>query len=328
MKQDNQYFYPSVFITHLIMSLFLLLLFSCGKDRQDSQGDNKLVILHAGSLSVPFKEMSKAFKGKNPGIEILLEGHGSRTCARHISELGKKVDIFGSADSSVIKNLLIPEYAKFVIDFATNEMVVAYTKKSLFLKEINSTNWYNILLRDKVEVGHSDPNTDPCGYRAVLTCMLAENYYQEKGLYKRLNDKIPKRNIRPKEVDLLAILEIGELDYIFIYKSVALQHALQYITLPPQVNLSSTEFINLYQSVSTEITGKKPGEMMVKKGEAMVYGLTIPDNAPNKKLAAVFLNFILSEEGRDIMKKNGQGIIFPPRIKNLSNLPLGVVINK
>jgi molybdate/tungstate transport system substrate-binding protein len=123
--------------------------------------------------------------------------------------------------------------------------------------------------------------------------------------------------VRPKETDLLALLEAHAIDYLFIYRSVAQQHKLKYITLPPEISLKNKANNSYYRQASIKITGKKPGEFISKKGAAMVYGITIPQNAKspaNPKGAVAFVNFILSEEGKKIMKQNGQGVISPPVI--------------
>jgi molybdate/tungstate transport system substrate-binding protein len=41
--------------------------------------------------------------------------------------------------------------------------------------------------------------------------------------------------IRPKEVDLVALIESNAIDYMFQYKSVAIQHGLKYIELPKMI---------------------------------------------------------------------------------------------
>ncbi|MFQ5722334.1 MAG: extracellular solute-binding protein, partial [Candidatus Aminicenantales bacterium] len=203
----------------ILLSAYTLLTLSCS-----SNHSTKLIVLHAGSLSVPFQQMAQAFMAKYPSIKVQTESAGSVACARKIIDFSYPADIMASADSAVIRSLLIPEYADFCIDFASNEMVIMYNPKSRYAKEINANNWYQILLRPQVKYGHSDPEVDPCGYRTFLCWQLAENFYQEPGLYQKLINGCPPKNIRPKEVDLLALLEAGELDYIFIYRSVAQQH--------------------------------------------------------------------------------------------------------
>ena len=65
----------------------------------------------------------------------------------------------------------------------------------------------------------------------------------------------------------------------------------------------------------------KPGEWIEKKGAPMVYGITLPKNSPNKEGGRAFLSFILGPEGQEIMKKNGQPEIVPPRVDNPEKLP-------
>jgi molybdate/tungstate transport system substrate-binding protein len=129
-----------------------------------AQAKEKVIIFHAGSLAVPFAKIEKLFEAKYPNIDVLREIGGSTKMARMISELHKPADIMASADFKVIDKTLIPEYAVWNIRFATNQLVLCYTDKSRFAKEINADNWRKILSRKGVIWGHSDPNLDPCGY--------------------------------------------------------------------------------------------------------------------------------------------------------------------
>lgn len=280
-----------------------------------------VVVFHAGSLSVPFKAISKAFEAKYPQYKVIREPAGSRACARKISEIGKPADVMASADYKVIDNLLIPKNAKFNTQFATNEMAIAYTDKSKYADKINSENWTDIFMKKGVKVGHSNPNLDPCGYRSVLVTQLAGIYYNKPNFYKDLfgygkNYKNGKENtskviVRPKETDLLGLLEAGQYDYLYIYKSVAKQHGLKYITLPEKISLKSNKYADFYKKASFDITGKKPGTFITKKGAPMVYGITVVQNGktPNLKGGVAFVNFVLSPKGQKIMKENGQGVI-------------------
>ena len=136
-----------------------------------------------------------------------------------------------------------------------------------------------------------------------------------------LKANIKKKNIRPKEVDLLAMIEVGELDYLFIYRSVAEQHRLKYVVLPPEVNLVSNDLAGFYSEVSIEITGKRPGESIRKKGAPMVYGITIPNSVKNRKWAIKFIDFIFSDTGKEIMKENGQPVLITPVADNPGSVP-------
>jgi len=284
-----------------------------------------VVVLHAGSLSVPFAEIEKVFEEKYPQFDVQREPSGSIAAARKVTDLGKAADVMGSADYKVIDTMLIPNHAKFNAHFATNEMVLAFTEKSKFAKEINSNNWPDIFLREGVVVGHSNPNLDPCGYRSLQVTMLAEKHYKKEGLYTKIfgygdhyevgEENAKKVIVRPKETDLLGLLESNQYDYLYIYKSVADQHKLKYITLPDEVNLKSAKFDSLYSTVSFNIDGKKPGVVEKQVGAPMVYGISVFENKTspaNKAGAVAFVNFVLSPEGQAIMKKNGQDALNPP----------------
>jgi molybdate/tungstate transport system substrate-binding protein len=279
-----------------------------------AENQGEVIIFHAGSLSIPLKQMAEAFNKQYPNVKVLREAGGSRICARKITDLKKPCDIMASADYSVIDTLLIPKYASWDIHFATNQMAIMYRPDSKYAKEINGNNWYKILLRKGVQYGHSDPNADPCGYRSLLVWQLAEKHYKDPGLYKKLLDHCPPQNIRPKETDLIALLEAGQLDYVFIYKSVCEQHHMPFVALPDQINLGSPAYADFYKQATLKISGKKPGTFVEKKGAPMIYGLTIPNDAPHRAWAIKFLAFTLGPQGRAIMEKNGQQAIYPAKV--------------
>ena len=286
-----------------------------------SEVSGQLVIFHAGSLAVPFKQICEEFNRHYPRVKIVCEAAGSRVCARKITDLHRACDIIASADYTVIDTLLIPEYAEWNIKFAGNEMVIAYSADSRRASDINRDNWYDILLKKGVAFGRSDPNADPCGYRTVLVITLAEKFYNRPGLTAKMLAK-DQRYIRPKEVDLLALLEAGQLDYIFIYRSVAEQHKLKYLTLPDEINLKKAAFADFYKTSSVRLTGKNPGTFITKTGAPIIYGISIPRNAPNPKIALAFLAFLLdADKGGAILEKNGQAAVVPAPTDTFDKLP-------
>ena len=295
----------------LILFSLLLLNFS-GFGQENLQGE--LIIYHAGSLTVPVANLAKEFKILHPDLDIKTTAGGSRKISRLIAETGQKADILMSADYAVIDNLLIPDHADWNILFAENSMVIMYTDKSRYANIINADNWYNILLKNGVEYGHSDPNADPCGYRSVLLFQLAENFYQEKGLNQELLNHCPKKNIRPKSVELISLLETGVLDYAFEYESVALQHQImdntfKYIKLPKAIDLSSLKYLNEYAKATVELSGAEPGKTIITKGKPIVYGITMPFNGENRVNSLAFLAFLFDKnQGLKVIQDSGQPI--------------------
>jgi len=314
MKKKN--IFKWVTGTVLIISLMsgLILLDSCARKKSvvtDSQLSGDLIIFHAGSLAMPFKTIADSFMTLHPNVKILAEASGSIDAARKITELKRDCDIVASSDYSIIDKLLIPEYAAKNIHFAANEMVIAFTERSAYADRIDSNNWAGILLSKDVIIGRADPDADPCGYRTIITLKLAQQDFAEKGIKSEglVDNIIAKDNrfLRPKEVDLLALLDTRSVDYIFIYRSVAQQHHLKYLILPDRINLGNPSLNAHYSIAQIAVRGSKPGETMVIKGEAMVYSVAVLKKAPNKAAAEAFLEFLLSEAGgRKIMKEMGQ----------------------
>jgi molybdate/tungstate transport system substrate-binding protein len=306
-----------------ILLVFITVFISFGMFAQPSSGKltGKLIIFHAGSLSVPMKELAAAFNKLHPELTILMESAGSVDCARKITDLQKPCDIMASADYAVIDKMLIPAHTDWNIRFVANEMCIVYTPKARYASEINKNNWFDVLMRKDVAFGRSDPNADPCGYRSLMTIQLAEKYYKKPGLGNRLTAK-DQNFIRPKEVDLIPLLETNSVDYIFLYKSVAIQHDLKYLELPAEINLRNPEFTELYSTAVVSINGKEPGQKVNIKGEPMIYGITILKDAPNKQAALAFVEFLLSgDKGMRIMEKNGQPSVIPQKNPNFDKLP-------
>ena len=291
-----------------LLILFILSLTGCNSHSTSKQ--KEIIIFHAGSLAIPLKQISREYENRNPGVKILLESAGSLACARKITELKKPCDILASSDYYVINELLIPTYASWGIRFATNEIVVAFNEKSKYSSEVDSTNWIDILQRKDVIYSRSDPDSDPCGYRTIFTFMLAEKHYNRPGIAGKMTLK-EIEYIRPKEVDLVALLEANAVDYMFQYKSVAIQHRLKYIELPKEINLADPLKDELYKTVATDIAGSSPGTKVRVTGGYINYSITVIDNAPEKKEAIDFVSFMLSPDGMAIFKKNGQEPIVP-----------------
>jgi len=311
----------SLFLT---LNLTLTLVAGCANGATPPAGEAKvkLPIFHAGSLTIPFEQISKEFNQLYPDVEILLVAAGSQTAIRKVTELGRECGVIGSADYAIIPKLMFPDYADWYITFAANQIVIGYTDKSRFKDEINANNWYEILQRDGVKYGRADPDQDPCGYRTLMAWQLAEDYYNQPGLYKSLDtDDIQQNVMRRKSVELIALLESGDLDYAFEYLSVAVQHKLNYVVLPAEINLSQEKFKDFYATAKVEIPGKEPGQKITQTGTPIAYAVTIPKSFPNQELAIAWVDFLLSDEGKAIMEANGQPPITPADTNDKSKLP-------
>ncbi len=301
----------------LLFSVFATVILSaCQHNHKD-----KIVIFHAGSLAMPFHHISNEFQKKYPEINVFIEQSGSLAAARKITDLNKKCDILAVADYMIVDKIMIPQHANWNYIFAANEMIIAYNNKSKYADKINSDNWHNIIIKEDVRVGRSEPNLDPCGYRTIFVFKLAEKLYEIIGLADGLINK-KQTVIRPKEVDLIAVLETGHIDYLFIYKSVAIQHDLKFIELPPEINLSDPNYDSLYNSVSTIVDGATQGKKIEIYGSSILYGFCIPKNNQNYDDALKFILFLIDpDKGGKILRDNAMAPVNFVNNKYINNLP-------
>ncbi|MEA3400227.1 MAG: tungstate ABC transporter substrate-binding protein WtpA [Armatimonadota bacterium] len=275
----------------------------------------ELVIFHAASLARPFEALERTLEEEVEGLDVVRESSSSRVACRKVTELERSADIVASADYLLLRDMLVPEQAEWYIAFARNRVVIAYSDHSKYQTEINADNWYDILLRDDVEYGYAEPDQAPVGYRTLLMWKLADMHYADqlgdRDLFEELKAGAPESNIRPHCNELIPLVQSLGLDYIFQYQSVALQHNLQFLKLPPQIDLSSEKHADLYSQVSVELSGGTRGETMTRTGAPIVYGITIPGDAENPTAAVRFLSLLLSERGQQIMQDNFQEPIAP-----------------
>ncbi len=308
-------------MTRFACVLCLISLFIIAAPVSAADLSGQVIVFHAGSLTVPFVEMEKAFEAKYPKVDVLREAGGSTKMARLISEAGKPADIMASADYVVIDKTLIPKFADWNIRFATNQLVLCYTDQSKFASEINADNWFEILQRKGVVWGHSDHNLDPCGYRSLMVLQLAEKYYGKPGLNDALLANRPQENIRPKSVELVSLLKTGHMDYAWEYLSVAVQHELKYVTLPAEINLGDYTHDAFYKEAKVEVSGSKPGTTNVMEGASVTYGVTMVKNAPNREAAEAFMAYLLDPEGGlKILKDQGQPPFVPARVADQASM--------
>ena len=144
-------------------------------------------------------------------------------------------------------------------------MVLAVSPKSPLAGELTPQTWYRRLRQADVRFGLADPRFDAAGYRALMVLQLAEREYGDPylledmlmgrfttpitvGMRRGETDVIEVPEIletssgsnvvlRGASIQLVALLESGDLDCAFEYESVARQHGLEYVRLPAAIDL-------------------------------------------------------------------------------------------
>lgn len=306
-----------------------------------------LTIYAASSLANQMNATAAKFEAEHPNVDVQIQNGGSSALIGQITQLNKSVDVMASADYGLIDKNMIPDYTSFNIEFARNEIVLAYTDKSQNSSQINSTNWYQILAQDDVSFGIADPNSAPAGYRGVMMIQLANSYYNDSTIFNNLiaeNSAITSKangtgyilsspeNLnpssklisRPAVGDLMPVLESDAVDYVIVYKSDAEQQAssgVKYMTLPEELSLSNTSYESTYKNYKlTQYSGTNKSKTVTLS--PIVYGITVLNNAPQRDLAIEFVQLLLSPEGNTITEECFQEPIIPAvATNNSSNIP-------
>lgn len=279
-----------------------------------------LTVFAAGTLAVPFRAAGAAFEKQNPGVAVEAEFGGSVKMARQITDLHRTADILAVADYSVIPKYLFggngkEAYASWYAGFARNAVTFVYTGKSKFAAEVTPKNWYAVLARKGVEIGRSNPDTDPSGYQTLQMLDLAQHFYHRPGLAAAILANAPATNMRDTETALLSALQLGQIDYLAIYRSDALQHHLRFIALPPEIDLGDPVHAPAYAQATAHT---KNGDLT---GRPIVYAITIPSVAKEPRWAARFIAFLLGPDGQKILAANGFGTVHPAYAVGVEKMP-------
>jgi len=276
-----------------------------------------LTIFAAGTLAVPFKEVSAIFEKQNPNVTVHAQFGGSVMMAKKITDLHQDADLLAVADYNVIPKYMFGNspHAAWYAGFARNAISFVYTDKSKYAGEINAQNWYKVLGRKGVEIGRSNPDTDPSGYQTVQMLSLAEKFYGDGGLEQRVLANAPLTNMRDTETSLISALQLGQIDYLAIYRSDALQHHLKFIDLPAKINLSDPAQTAYYQH---GVAHTKNGDLA---GKPIVYAVTMVNGSANAALAEKYVALLLGPQGQAVMKNNGFGEFNPAFAVHVEAIP-------
>ena len=291
-----------------------------------------LKVVPAGSLLIPLESVEAGFEAAHSGVDVQIEGHGSIQCVRQVTDLHREVDLVAVADESLIPDMMYRpmeegqgNYTDSYTSFATNRMVVAYTDASRYADEITAENWYEVLARPDTVVGISNPMLDAAGYRSLMVTTLAEDYYQDETIFSHilgdhlrpnvtvtregtttttvltevLKQEGGKVRIRDGSIYLLSLLDAGGVDYAFEYLSVARAHGLRYVSLPPEIDLSSADHADNYRRVVVNLGFRRFASIGSERvGSPIVYAATVPANAPHPELAREFMDYMVGEFGK------------------------------
>jgi ABC-type molybdate transport system substrate-binding protein len=270
-------------ITPVVVLVFLA---ACGPRKAAPRPP--ITVFAAASLARPLATLAGGFHRRD-GVVVQRELGGSVEHARKLTELGRIPDALMLVDDDVIASL-VPTHLDWYVRFATNRIVLTYTPRSRFADSVTSENWWRVVSRPGVRLGRADPAVAPVGRHALNVLRRAATYYQSPSLADTLMARASLKYVRPNATELAALLETGEVDYILDYESVARQYGFQFVTLPEDLAV------------------------------AVLYGIAVPRLAAHPAEAVDFVAFVLSEEGRRILRDASVNVL-PVPVAIGTNIP-------
>jgi len=241
-----------------------------------------LEVWHADSLAGPFGALKRAFENRNRELTINMTSGRSRELAERIVS-GEVCDVFASSDPAVVKEMFDKKTgsrkaASWYVVFSANEMVVITPKGNpLRLRKMTG------LACEKTTVALVTGAKDLATGRTVAFIRNTTEAEGSPELSQKIMDKAAGENTIPDVVNAVTSGKVSA-GVVYLSAAISVAGAVEISTFPAEQNLS----------------------------ESIRNAATIPGTAVNEAVAAGFIQFILSEEGKRILRENGQPPVIPP----------------
>jgi molybdate/tungstate transport system substrate-binding protein len=289
-----------------------------------------LSLLAAGTLSVTFPELANALVDETPGISAPAAAQnyeGSLDVTSGITSGSQQGDVAALADFRLAPQFLYPAHANYEVVFAQTQEVLVYNSSLSEFGGVNASNWGAKLVAAVTGSGKPfgvwNASTDPNGYNEIFSLMLQGMLYDGgnlsavygqfySGAPGQYATPTPKMTVLEKEAQAASLVETGVVCAVLTYKAVAIQNHLPYVLLEPIVGLGANNSSALadYAKLSTKIISS--GSLATIVPAPILFAATIPTNAPNAALGALFLHLLVSPQGSAILAQGGAWTpIFP-----------------
>ena len=261
-----------------------------------------LISFSADAYSVEATALLTGFS-QSTGIPVApVKSGGSFADANQIAA-GAPDDVFisvalSAAGPSYLKN----ESANWAIGFASDQMVIAYSNSTAGAKVValgqaadssNATSdwnsFFSSLSSGGVKVGISDPVADPAGLRGWLVLEAAGYLYAggNQAAYSGSLLSTAANVTGTHAAALVAPLQSGQIQFLFIYKSAAMADHLGYIALDRHINLGDPTLGGFYSKFSyTDSAGKS-------LGSPIILCITVPLSSANTAEALKFVQYVV-----------------------------------
>ena len=297
-----------------------------------SSKPGSIIIFSADAYVAESSYLGSGFANSTGATYLSPTSAGSLALAQQI-KAGSPVSVFISVSRSAVTSTYLGNRSSgWAIAFAGDQMVLAYANTtnhspavtaalSAFsaASQSNSTSDWNTLFgamsSGSLKVGIANPNADPAGYRGWLVLEAAGYTYAGGDTSHYSNQMIANHGnyTGSSAAFLVAPLQSGAIDFLFIYKSAAISHNLSYLTLPRQVNLGDAKLGTYYSKFTYTITSG------VQKGAAIVLFVTVPNNSTSTSQALSFVVYLVNHTPS--LSSYGLAIFSPPKLYNSTSVP-------
>lgn len=293
----------------------------------ETVSDAKLQILYSSSIKSQVDRYIEEFSNQYPDITIkTIPLNNTTEIVDFVLSGGVEYNIIMVPDYTLLEKNLMPDYHSWDIRYGHCRMVLTYIDDSAYAQNTTSENWFEILAEEGVSWAMIDPSTDSRGWRSLISIGLADSYY-ERPVFESLVD--PATNIsreetgetdiitaiNPKQAgnlhfegtmnELVSHLKEGTYDYAWMYQGGAYQNNLSWITLPEEIDLSSSRYEDRYNAISVRT------QSGIRQSPPIVFSISIPDNAKNRGIAIDFIKMVISPQEDGVLARLGQEQLIP-----------------
>ncbi len=276
-------------------------------------------VAYASSLQfLNEKVVGPAFT-KADGYQYSGQGAASGTLSSEIASGEIHPNVFESVGGDNVTPLF-PKFTKWYVQYAGTSIVVAYNPKSKYASQFKAiadgskplTDLFTLMETPGFKLGRTDPAIDPQGRDFIYMLELAQKYYHlPSDTVTKILGGQPGSSTSSQiyaESALDSTLQSGQLDASSAFITQAAELHLDYIPLPPAINLGDAALAAQYKTATVTVT-PAGGSPTTKSGSPQVIDITIIGTPTPAAIA--FVKYTLSQAGLALYKAGGFSLPTP-----------------
>ena len=297
-----------------------------------SSTSSPLILYTADSFVIEATVLESAYTNSTGVMMAPPKSGGSLLLASEIAQ-GNPVSVFISlSHGAVTAAHLGNQSSGWAIAFASDQMTLAYSNATLQNSAANATvsacksalaadtnsSWntcFTMLTSGSVKIGTGNPNADPSGYRGWIVLEAAGQAFANNSSF--YEDRLISNSgnvTAGSAADLIAPLQTGQIQFLWIYKSSAVAHKLNYLQLPGRVNLGSSKYSSFYSKFSYTITSG------VQTGGVIRLWITVPADSTDTADSLQFVAFVV-KNSPTLLTPYGLVPTTPAKLYNSTTVP-------